>query len=336
MMRVLFIGGTGTISSACSQLAVERGIELYLLNRGQTERPAPPQAHVLRADIRDRTQVEQVIGNLTFDVVVDWVAYTPEHVETDLMLFKGRTGQYIFISSASCYQKPIPALPITERTPLGNPFWAYSRAKIACEERLMRAYVDEGFPVTIVRPSHTYDRTRLPVYGRYTVIDRMRRGKPVIVHGDGTSLWVLTHHADFAKGFVGLLGHPKALGEAFHITSDELLTWDQIFRLLGEAAGVEPQLIHVPSELIAAYEPEWGAGLLGDKAHSVIFDNSKIKQLVPDFVATIPYAQGAREVIAWFDADPARRVVDAEVDTLMDRIIAAYCRAWPDQEARVL
>jgi nucleoside-diphosphate-sugar epimerase len=329
-MKVLFIGGTGTISSACSQLAVERGIDLYLFNRGETSRPIPEEAHVLRGDIRDRASVDSALGDATFDAVVNWINFTPDQVEADVDLFRGRTGQYIFISSASAYQKPITSLPITESTPLHNPYWEYSRNKIACEERLMRAYREEGFPITIVRPSHTYDRTRLPFQNRYTVIDRMRKGKPVVVHGDGTSLWVLTHHRDFAKGFVGLLGNPHALGDAFHITSDEVLTWNQIFTILAHAAGVaEPRLVHVPSELIAAFDADWGAGLLGDKAHSVIFDNTKVKRLVPDFVATIPFYQGAEEVMAWFDGDPARQVVSPEDNELLDRIIAAYESIWP-------
>jgi len=324
-MRVLFIGGTGTISSACSRRAVARGVELFLLNRGQTERPIPPEARVLLGDIRDPASVRRALGDLSFDAVVDWVAFTPEHVETDLDLFRGRTGQYVFISTASAYAKPLPGLPITESTPLRNPFWAYSRAKIACEEHLTRAYREGGFPVTIVRPSHTYDRTRLPFFGRYTVVDRMRRGLPVVVHGDGSSLWVLTHHEDFAKGFVGLLGNPRALGEAFHITSDEWLTWDDIFRTVARAAGAdEPRLVHVASEVIASYDAEWGAGLLGDKTHSVVFDTTKIKRLVPDFVCTIPYAEGARQVMEWFDADPARRQVDEAANALFERIIAEW------------
>jgi nucleoside-diphosphate-sugar epimerase len=329
-MRVLFIGGTGTISLACSHLAVTRGIELYLFNRGQTMRPIPQGAHVLHGDIRNRASVESVLGDTTFDVVVNWVNYTPEHVEADIEFFYGRIGQYVFISSASVYQKPTASLPITESTPLDNPYWAYSRAKIACEDRLVRAYREDKFPITIVRPSHTYDKTRLPVHGRYTVIDRMRKGKKVIVHGDGTSLWVLTHHEDFAKGFVGLLSNHRAIGNAFHITSDEVLSWDQIYTILAHAAGVEPRLVHVPSECIAAFDPEWGASLLGDKAHSVIFDNSKIKRLVPGFAATIPFSQGAEEILAWFDADSRRQVVDSKVNRLMDRIITAYEAIWPE------
>jgi nucleoside-diphosphate-sugar epimerase len=322
-MKVLFIGGTGVISSACSRLAVSRGIDLYLLNRGQTARPIEG-ARMLHGDIRDRASVERALGDATFDVIVNWISFIPEHVEADIELFRDRTGQYIFISSASAYQKPLSSLPITESTPLDNPFWAYSRAKASCEERLMRAYREQGFPITVVRPSHTYDRTKVPLLGHYTDIDRMRKGKKVIVHGDGTSLWVLTHHEDFAKGFAGLLGNPRAIGHAFHITSDEVLTWNQIYTILAHAAGAEPQIVHVPSDLIAAFDPELGAGLLGDKAHSVIFDNSKIKRLVPDFAATIPFSQGAREIVAWFDADPARQVVDEQVDDLIDKIIAAY------------
>jgi len=330
-MKVLFIGGTGVISSACSRLAVNRGIDLYLLNRGQTARPIPEGARILRGDIRDRASVERALGDTTFDVVVNWINFTPNHVEADIELFRGRTGQYIFISSASAYQKPLSSLPITESTPLDNPFWAYSRAKLACEERLMQAYREKKFPITIVRPSHTYDRTKVPLLGHYTGIDRMRKGKKVIVHGDGTSLWVLTHHEDFAKGFVGLLGNHHAIGHAFHITSDELLTWNQIYTILAHAAGVEPQIVHVPSDLLAAFDPELGAGLLGDKAHSVIFDNNKIKRLVPDFAATIPFSQGAREIVAWFDADPARQEVDEQANHLFDRIIAAYEAIRPGQ-----
>lgn len=328
-MRVLFIGGNGIISSACSQLAVERGIDLYLLKRGQTSlRPVPEGARVLTGDIRDPRSAAQALGDLTFDVVVNWVAFTPEHVEADLELFRGRTRQYVFISSASAYQKPPARLPVVESTPLANPFWLYSRNKIACEERLTRAYRDEGFPVTIVRPSHTYDRTLLPMDGGYTVVDRMRRGKPVIVHGDGTSLWVLTHHRDFAAGFVGLLGNPQFIGDTFHITSDEWLTWNQIFELVARAAGVTADIVHVPSSVIARFDPEWGPGLLGDKAHSVVFDNTKIKRAVPEFRATIPFARGAEEIMAWFDADPARQVVNESLDRTMDAIIADSVSAW--------
>lgn len=323
-MKALFIGGTGIISSACSQLALERGIELTLLNRGQSERPTPPGAQVIQADIRDPQETRNSLVGRTFDVVVDWVAFLPRHVEQDIELFRGRVGQYVFISSASAYQTPPVVLPVTESTPLHNPYWQYSRDKIACEERLVSAYRQEGFPMTIVRPSHTYDRTLLPMSGGYTMVGRMRQGKPVIVHGDGTSLWTLTHHRDFAKGFVGLLGHPGAIGQAIHITSDEWLSWNQIYGLVAQAAGVEPNLVHIPSEFIAGVDPEWGAGLLGDKMHSMIFDNSKVKRLVPDFVCSIPYARGVHEVLAWYDAEPTRRVIDPSFDARIEGVLAAY------------
>lgn len=331
-MKVLFIGGTGKISSACTALAVEQGVELYLLNRGQTDRPIPDGVHVLNGDIRDLASARAALGDHTFDAVVNWIAFTPEHIQTDLELFRGRTHQYVFISSASAYQKPLSGLPIRESTLLANPFWEYSRNKIACEEMLVQEYRANGFPFTIVRPSHTYDRTMFPFQGGYTVIRRMQQGKPVIVHGDGTSLWVMTHHRDFAKGFNGLLGNNHAIGEAIHITSDELLTWNQIHEIFAQALGVEPKLVHVPSDVINAFDPAWGAGLLGDKAHSVIFDNSKLKRLVPGFAATIPFAHGAREVLDWYAADPARQVTDDKFDALTDRILATQEKAWPQAQ----
>ena len=329
IMKVLFIGGTGLISSACTRLAIDKGLDLYLLNRGQSSRPIPNGAKVIRADIRDPQSVRLALATHDFDAVVNWIGFTPDHIETDLDLFRGRTGQYVFISSASAYQTPAITLPVTESMVLDNPYWLYSRNKIACEERLIRAYREEKFPVTIVRPSHTYDCTTLPMDGGFTVVDRMLRGKKVIVHGDGSSLWTLTHHADFAKGFVGLLGNARAIGDAIHITSDEWLTWNQIFEIIAHAAGVKAQIVHIPSELIAAYDPRWGAGLLGDKTHCLIFDNSKIKRLVPEFVATIPYSRGAEEIMAWYNADGARRKVNEAFDSLCDRIIASYESIWP-------
>jgi nucleoside-diphosphate-sugar epimerase len=272
--------------------------------------------------------VRNALSGKTFDTVVDWIAYTADHIEQDLDLFRGRTGQLIFISSASAYQTPPARLPVTESTPLSNPFWQYSRDKIACEERLMRAFYEESFPVTIVRPSHTYDRSTLPLKGRYTPIHRMRTGKKIIVHGDGSSLWVLTHNSDFAHGFVPLLGNERAIGEAFHITSDNLLTWNQIYELAAKAAGVEANIVHIPSDVIAKYDFEWGCDLLGDKTHSMIFDNSKIKQFVPGFSADIPFSQGIEEIMEWHDADPNRQVVDEELDDLMDKIIADWEAAF--------
>jgi len=328
-MKVLFIGGTGIISSACSELAVQRGIELYLLNRGQSVRLPAAGARILQGDIRQPESVRAALGELSFDAVVDWVAYTPGQVQNDVELFRSRTGQYIFISSASAYHTPPLFLPVTESTPLHNPFWQYSRDKAACEVLLREAYRGEGFPATVVRPSHTYDQTLFPFHGGYTSVARMRVGKKVVVHGDGTSLWTLTHHRDFAVGLVGLLGNPHAVGDTFQITSDEWLSWNQIYEIVAHAAGVEPQLVHVPSDLIAAYDPGWGASLLGDKAHSMIFDNSKIRRLVPDFQPRIPFWQGAREIIAWYDADPVRQVADPSFDVLQDRLISAMQKAFP-------
>ena len=321
-MRILFIGGTGILSSACAPRVLAAGHDLALLNRGQSSiRPATTGAELLRADIRDRDSVREALGDREFDVVVNFVAYTPDHVLSDVDTFGGRVGQYVFISSASAYQKPPRRVPVTESTPLHNPFWQYSRDKIACEETLLKAYRDTGFPVTVVRPSHTYDRASIPLHGGWTLIDRMRRGLEVIVHGDGTSLWTLTHHVDFAKGFVGLLGNTRTLGEAYTITSDDVLTWDQIYTLLGNAAGAEPRLVHLASERINAVDPEWGEGLLGDKAHSMVFDNTKIRTIVPDYVATIPFEQGAREIVAWHDEDPARRAVDEKLNATVDRLL---------------
>jgi nucleoside-diphosphate-sugar epimerase len=333
-MNVLFVGGTGIISSACARLALERGIDVTFLCRGKTARHAVPSgARVLHADVRDAQSARSALGDRRFDVAVQWVGFVPAHIELDIELFRGRVQQYVFISSASAYQTPPLRLPVTESTPLYNPFWQYSRDKIACEERLIQAYRSEGFPATIVRPSHTYDPGLLPVHGGWTVIDRMRRGAPVVVHGDGTSLWTLTHHDDFARGFVGLLGRGEAVGDSFHITSDEALTWDRIHEILAAAAGARPKLVHVPSDMIAAFDPDWGAGLLGDKAHSMVFDNTKIKRLVPDYCAVIPYSEGARRQIAWYDEDPKRRVIESGTNALFDRIVAAHQRALPRDPA---
>lgn len=319
-MKVLFIGGTGIISSACTELAVQRGIEMFLLNRGMSNRPVPDAVNFIHGDINDPGVSEKLAG-IKWDAVVDWIAFTPEEVQRDIDLFRWRTSQYIFISSASVYQTPPSHLPVTESTVLDNPYWAYSRNKIACEELLVKAYREEKFPMTIVRPSHTYDRRSIPLVGGATTLRRMIDGRPVLVIGDGTSIWTLTHNKDFAKGFVPLLGHPGAVGQIFHITSDEWLTWNQIVQNMGQALGVEPRLVHAPSDLIAAYDPQLGAGLLGDKMHSMIFDNSKIKRFVPDFNCTIPFTLGAREIAAWHTAEPSRIKEDRRINDLMDQII---------------
>ncbi|TCC44918.1 NAD-dependent epimerase/dehydratase family protein [Kribbella capetownensis] len=323
-LRVLFVGGTGIISSACSWRAVEAGLELTVVNRGKTSvRPIPAEVRQITADVNDPAAFAEVAGQ-DFDVVVDWVAFTPDQVKARTDALRGHVGQYVFISSASAYQTPPARLPITESTPLRNPFWQYSRNKIACEDLLTTLYRDEGFPVTIVRPSHTYDRTLVPFDGGWTIVERMRRGQPVVVHGDGTSLWTLTHHRDFARGFVPLLGHSRTVGEAFQITSGDVLTWDQIAHALATAAGTTAQIVHVPSDAIAAVHPSWGDGLLGDKAHAAVFDLTKLRRVVPDFVATIPFEAGAREIVAWHDEDPARHHIDPAINEAMDTLIARY------------
>jgi len=331
-MRVLFIGGTGNISSACAKLAVEQGIDLWLMLRGTSGETVPHGARTLRCDIRGGRTAAAVLEGTRWDAVVDFVAYLPEQIDIDIDLFRGRTGHYLFISSASVYEKPPACHVVTELTPLSNPFWRYARDKISCEERLWRAWREEGFPVTVVRPSLTYGETWIPcaVGGHdFTVADRMRRGAKVIVHGDGQSLWTVTHNSDFAKGLVGLLGLGAAIGEAYHITSDEVLTWERIYQAIADAAGLNADLVHIPSEFVAAFDARAGASLLGDKAYSVIFDNSKIKKAVPGFRATVPFADGIRRSMDWFTADPVRQAVNPEANRMMDRIIAAYLAAFP-------
>jgi nucleoside-diphosphate-sugar epimerase len=328
-MKILFIGGSGFISTAVSRLTVAKGIELFWLNRGQRKQEVAGVQHLI-ADVHKPDEARRVLegpGVPEFDVVVDWIAFTEADIERDLALFRGRVGQFIFISSASAYQKP-PRFPIiTESTPLYNPIWKYSQDKIACELRLQRAYRDEGFPITIVRPSLTYD-WNFPIaiggWDSYTLIDRIKTGRPIIVHGDGSSLWVVTHSEDFGRGFVGLFGNEQAIGQAFHITSDEVLTWNQIYEIIAEAAGAQANMIHIASDFIVQTSPGQTGNLLGDKAWSAIFDNSKIKAFVPGFQATIPFREGIRRTLAWFDADDSRRRVDAGVNAEMDQILAAY------------
>ena len=329
-MKVLFIGGTGNISTAVSKLAIERGIDLYLLHRG-TRKVDIAGAHSIIGDISKPEQIAKSLEEHCWDAVVNWIAFTAEDIERDLALFQGKAKQYIFISSASAYQKPPTHSIITESTPLVNPYWQYSRDKIACEDRLMRALREDGFPMTIVRPSHTY-QTVIPVaiggWEEYTIIDRMKKGQKVVVHGDGTSLWTLTHSEDFAKGFVGLLGHQRAIGHAFHITSDEVLNWNQIYETVAEAAGVKANIVHIPSDFISRLVPDLRGNLIGDKAASAIFDNTKIKRFVPDFTTTIPFHQGIKRTLAWFEADPARMRVNPATNAMMDKIIKAYDRIY--------
>ena len=331
-MKVLFIGGTGNISAAVSRLAVSRGVELYHLNRGQHAVKVEG-VQTIHADIRDASAVREALGEHRWDVVVDWIAFVPPDVQRDIDLFEGRTQQYIFISSASVYQKPLSHPIVTEATPLANPFWDYSRNKIACEELLTSRYRESGFPITIVRPSLTYQTGLVPVaiggWSGYTIIDRIRNGRELVVPGDGTSLWTVTHSDDFAKGFVGLMGNQQAIGNAFHITSDEILTWDQIYQAVGLAAGREAKLIHMTSEFIAdEYErrgrPGTRGSLLGDKSCSCIFDNTRIKRFVPGYCADISFAEGMRRTVRWFDADDQRKTVSAETTDILDGLISAW------------
>ena len=324
-MKLLFLGGTGNISTACVELAVERGHDVTILNRGRSPSRlrAPVRAVVGERD--DGGLLRRLAEGTRFDSVVDFLGYRPEQVETAIEAFTGRTSQYVFISTAAVYEKPVVHYVITEATPLRNPFWEYARQKIACEERLRRARQESAFPVTVVRPSYTYGPTWIPSgFGGqdYTVVDRMRRGRPIVCHGDGTSLWVMTAASDFAVGLLGLLGNPRAVGESFHITSDEVLTWEAIYGVIARAAGAELKLVHVPSDLIASLYPERGGSLLGDKAWSVVFDNAKIRRFVPEFRARTTFAEGMARSIAWFDADPARRTVNDESVRRIERVIA--------------
>jgi len=336
MMKLLFIGGSGLISSACSELAIQRGHELFILNRSVSmKHPLPKGATHLTGDIHaDTAHLSTLLAGHRFDAIVDFIAFTVNDIERDVSLFRDKTDQFVFISSASAYQKPPKHYLITEETPLENPFWQYSRDKIACEERLMKAYQDEGFPVTIIRPSLTYGPSQIPFcvgswLHPWTVIDRMKRGQKVIVPGDGTSLWVLTWNADFAKGLVGLLGNPKAIGEAFQITSDEVLSWDQIYLEAYQALGLEPNVVHIPSDLIAAYDDHALGSLIGDKVNSVVFDNSKVKLLVPDYNCEVNWADGVRRSLAWFDAHPEFQTLDHKMNSLWDQITSVYARVLP-------
>jgi nucleoside-diphosphate-sugar epimerase len=328
-MKMLFIGGTGNISAACARLALAQGHDVRILNRGQRSLAALglAEASALVADINDEASVRAALGDEHFDVVLNFIAFTPADIERDMRLFAGKCDQYVFISSASAYQKPRGGVVITEDTPLKNPYWEYSRQKIACEERLNRAWREEDFPATIVRPSLTYD-TVIPLsmgsWDDWTMIDRMRRGEPVVVHGDGQNCWTITHADDFAAGLIGLMGNPLTRGHAFHITSDEVLTWDEIWHQAAEAAGCQAKIVHVPSDFIASMDDFQRGSLLGDKAVSAIFDNSKLKRFVPGYRARTPWRTGIRRTLAWFQAEPERmRIVDAH-NQLHDRILKAW------------
>ncbi|MDP4094986.1 MAG: SDR family oxidoreductase [Bacillota bacterium] len=333
-MKALFIGGTGIISTAISKLLTEKGWELYLLNRGnRSEELKNRKINFITCDINDEKKVQELIKDMNFDVVADFIAFVPEQLERDYRLFNRKTKQFIFISSASAYQKPLSDYRITEGTPLANPYWEYSRNKIACEDYLMKMYRENGFPVTIVRPSHTYDERSIPLgvhgsKGSWQVAKRMLEGKPVIIHGDGTSLWTMTHNSDFAKGFVGLMGNIHAIGEAVQITSDETVTWNQIYQIIADALGVKLNAVHVSSSFLASCsDMDLEGGLIGDKANSVVFDNSKLKRLVPEFIATTRLDQGIRQTVKYILEHPEYQVPDEEFDKWCDDVIDAMNNA---------
>lgn len=329
-MKALFIGGTGNISSACVERALEKGIDVYVYNRGTGNAGLPKGVKTIKGDIRDRQVTEQQLGELYFDVVIDWVAFVPEQVQQDIEIFRGRTGQYIFISTASAYAKPPSGTFVTEGTQLGNPYWQYSRDKIACEEMLLRAWRHDGFPVTIVRPSHTYGEKMIPsIFDRGpTIVDRIRKGREVIVPGDGTSRWTLTHTSDFAKAFTGLLGNQAALGEAYHITSEEALTWDQIHQIIAAVLGTEAHIVHVPADLICQLYPEFTGPLKGDKIHTALFDNTKIKRLVPEFICSTPFRLGIEGSLSYLESHPEVAVVDEDLNQKLDAVLESYKRVW--------
>lgn len=327
-MKALFIGGTGTISSAISISLIKQDWELYLLNRGNNNDRIPEGAKLIKANINDEEYVSTLIKDHNFNVVADFIAFEPTQIERDIRLFKGKTEQYIFISSASAYQKPLQNYIITESTPLANPYWEYSRNKIACEEVLISEYRKNGFPITIVRPSHTYDERKVPIgvhgkNGSWQVIKRMLENRPVIIHGDGTSLWTLTHNSDFAKGFIGLMGNIHAIGEAVNITSDESLTWNQIYQIIASALGVKLNAVHVSSEYLAANSSyDFTGSLIGDKANTVVFDNSKLKRLVPGFQATVRFDQGIRIILDYIMSHPECQTEDPYFDSWCDKILS--------------
>ena len=316
--------------TSVSRQAVESGIELFLLNRGKRIANIAGAESII-ADITHPADIKSALKEHTWDAVVNWIAFNEQDIDRDYELFRGKTKQYVFISSASAYQKPLAFPIVTESTPLANPYWQYSRDKIACEMKLNLYYRQEQFPVTIVRPSLTYD-TVIPVpiggWTEYTIVDRIKRGKKIIVHGDGTSLFTITHADDFAKGFLGLLGHQQAIGESFHITSDEILTWNQIHQGLAKAVGCEANIVHIPSDFLAAFDEELRGSLIGDKATSVIFDNTKIKRFVPGFSAIIPFSRGIQRTIKWFESNPARQILKQETDDWIDKIINQYESAF--------
>lgn len=338
--KALFIGGTGTISSAIvRQLADDPMWEVWLLNRGNAKDRVPAGVKQIVCDISDEEDARKKLEGMTFDVVSEFIGFVPEQVERDYKLFKGKTKQYIYISSASAYNKPAASYVITEGTTLANPHWEYSRNKIACEEFLLKKYREENFPVTIVRPSHTYDERHVPLgvhgtKGFWQVIKRMIDKKPVIIQGDGSSLWHLTFNKDFATGFVGLMGNRHAIGEAFQITGDEVLTWNQIYQTIADTLGVELKAYHVASEYLSAVGDKYGfdfeGSLTGDKSVSVVFDNSKLKRIVPQMQTTVPFNKGVRIALDYVMSHPECQIEDPDFDAWCDKVIAALEKSKED------
>lgn len=328
-MKILLIGGTGTISMAITRLLAEQGHDVILLNRGSRNDNIPENVRTIQCDISDEKAAAEKLKDMSFDCVGQFIGFVPAQVERDIRLFSGKTKQYIYISSASAYQKPVSDCVITESTPLSNPHWQYSRDKIACEELLMKNYRENGFPVTIVRPSHTYDERSVPLgvhgdKGSWQVVKRIMEGKPVIIHGDGSSLWTITHNSDFAKAYAGLVGNIHAIGQAFHITSDESVTWDQIYSIIADELGVELKACHVPSDWLCDIGPyDFEGTLIGDKTNTVIFDNSKIKRAVPDFRATVRADQGIRATVRYILAHKECQNDDEEFDRWCDKVAEA-------------
>lgn len=325
-MKILIIGGTGTISTAVVDEAKRQGHELTLINRGRSKQAIPEGTHLLEGDINDVRQMKNLLNEHQFDVAAQFIAFTPDQVERDLKLLAGKVKQYIFISSASAYRKPLRYYRIDESTPLGNVYWDYSQNKQHAEELLQKEAAKYGIHFTIVRPSHTYGLRGIPVgihgnKGSYSVVKRIKEGKPIIVHGDGESLWTFTYNEDFARGFVGLFGHPQAIGEAVHITSDESLTWNRAYEIIAEVVGREPKLVHIASDRLIDMRPDLRGPLLGDKAVSVVFDNSKIKRLVPGFVCTTRYDQGVRKAYAHIQANPDLQTADPDFDEWSDQLV---------------
>lgn len=334
MKKALFIGGTGTISMAITrQLAENPDWELYLINRGTRTAELPENVKVIKADINNEAEASAALQGMEFDTVCDFIGFVPAQLERDYRLFNGKVKQFMYISSASAYQKPLSDYRINEGTPLANPYWEYSRNKIACEEFLMKMYRENGFPITIIRPSHTYDERSIPLgvhgdKGSWQVVKRMMEGKPVIIHGDGTSLWTMTFNTDFAKGFIGLMGNIHAIGESFQITTDETLTWNQIYSAIADVLGVKLNAYYVPSDFLHKVSHyDFNGSLIGDKANSVVFDNSKLKKAVPTFNPEVRFDQGVRKVIEYVLAHKELQVEDEEFDKWCDKVIAALEKA---------